>query len=155
MLAEYHDEQLPQSDASDTPLPSMDDIKRLQQAMLPHAVNPPDPSHFFAPGMYMRELTVPAGMLVVGKIHKHDHFLIVTKGRAIVASVFGREEVTAGHLSVSKAGVKRVVLAIEDTQFVTIHANATDTQDLDAIESAHIEHEQLAMPSREVQEALQ
>lgn len=123
-------------------------IIALQEAMLPIQCAQPEPTHFYAPGMYLRELTVPAGMLIVGKIHKHAHFLMVLKGRAAVVSEFGRMEVTAGHISVSPAGVKRAVLAIEDTQFVTVHVNPTDTQDLDVIEAAHIEPENLQLPKQ-------
>lgn len=107
--------------------------------------------------MYARELTVPAGMLIVGKIHKHAHFLFVLKGRAQVVSEFGSEEVTSGHISVSPAGVKRAVLALEDTLFVTVHVNKEDSQDLEIIEAEHIEPETLpqALPCGATMEALQ
>jgi quercetin dioxygenase-like cupin family protein len=126
-------------------LPTRAQIIELQTAIIESGltVEPPDPTHFFAKGMYMRELTVPAGMRLVGKIHLHEHFLIVTKGRAEVISEFGRATVEAGHLSISPAGVKRVVVALEDTQFVTIHLNPTNTNDLEFIEMEHIEPEEL------------
>ena len=106
--------------------------------MLQEPAEMPEPVHFFAPGMYLRRLVVPAGMLIVGKTHRHDHFLIVTTGRALVISEFGRDEVMTGHVSVSKAGVKRAVLALEDTDFLTVHLNANDSQDLEVIETEHI-----------------
>jgi hypothetical protein len=120
---------------------SRDQILRLQEAMIPLESTQPDPTHFFAPGMYLRELTVPAGMLMVGKIHKHAHFLMVLQGRAEVQSEFGCMTVEAGHISVSPPGVKRVVLALEDTKFVTVHVNPSNTQDLEIIEAEHIESE--------------
>ncbi len=125
--------------------PTREQIVQLQEAMLPIQCPQPEPTHFFAPGMYLRELTVPAGMLLVGKIHKHTHFLVVTKGKAEVISEFGRSIVEPGHISVSQAGVKRVVLALEDTQFITIHLNSTDTQDLAVVEAEHIEPEVLGI----------
>lgn len=132
----------------------MEQIQALQAAMRPIETEQPQPNHFFAPGMYARELTVPAGMLIVGKIHKHAHFLFVLKGRASVVSNLGREVVHAGHISVSQAGVKRIVLALEDTQFVTVHVNKEDSQDLQVIEAEHIQEEpvsQLDMqPKQEV-----
>jgi len=99
--------------------------------------------------MYLRELTIPAGMLMVGKIHKHAHFLMVLKGRAEVVSEFGRMIVEAGHISVSPPGVKRIVLALEEVQFVTVHVNPTDTEDLTVIEAEHIEAEILGLASPE------
>lgn len=125
--------------------PTREQIVQLQEAMLPIQCTQPEPTHFFAPGMYLRELTVPAGMLLVGKIHKHTHFLVVTKGKAEVISEFGRMIVGPGHISVSQAGVKRIVLALEDTQFITVHLNSTDTQDLAIVEAEHIEPEVLGI----------
>ena len=127
------------------PVPTREQITLLQEAMLPIQSDQPEPKHFFAPGMYLRELTIPAGMLMVGKIHKHGHFLMVLKGRAEVISEFGRMTVEAGHISVSPPGVKRIVLALEEVQFVTVHLNPTDTEDLVLIEAEHIEREELGL----------
>lgn len=128
-----------------TPVPTREQIVKLQEAMLPIQSEQPEPTHFFAPGMYLRELTIPAGMLMVGKIHKHAHFLMVLKGRAEVISEFGRMVVEAGHISVSPPGVKRIVLALEEVQFVTVHVNPSDTEDLTVIEAEHIEAETLGL----------
>lgn len=135
--------------------PTREQIVRLQEAMLPHQTEQPEPTHFFAPGMYLRELTVPAGMLLVGKTHLHAHFLVVTKGRAEVISEFGRTVVEPGHISVSHAGVKRVVLALEDTQFITVHLNPSDTEDLTIIEAEHIAPEVLEIAAPQKQGELQ
>jgi quercetin dioxygenase-like cupin family protein len=123
------------------PPPSRAQIESLQAAMLPIATAMPEAVHHFAPGMYGREFSMPAGMLVVGKIHKHGHLMMVVKGRATVIDEFGRYEVAAGFVQCSRPGAKRVVLAHEDTTFVTVHLNHSDTQDLVAIEAEHIEPE--------------
>jgi hypothetical protein len=123
------------------PPPSRERIERLQAEMLPHACAMPQAVHHFAPGMYGREFSMPAGMLVVGKIHRHAHLMMCVKGRATVVDEFGRYEVSAGFVQTSKPGAKRVVLAHEDTVFVTVHLNPSDTQDLCAIEAEHIEPE--------------
>jgi quercetin dioxygenase-like cupin family protein len=121
--------------------PTREQIERLQATMLPIATAMPEAVHHFAPGMYGREFSMPAGMLVVGKIHKHGHIMMVVKGRATVLDEFGRYEVAAGFVQASRPGAKRVVLAHEDTTFVTVHLNPTDTQDLVLIEAEHIEPE--------------
>ena len=41
-----------------------------------------EPVHRFAPGLYVRELTVPAGCVIVGKVHKHESVNILVKGSA-------------------------------------------------------------------------
>jgi len=127
---------------------SKSDIQRLQSAMLPIQTEQPEPLHYFAKGMYLRELTVPAGMLIVGKTHLHEHLLVVVSGEAEIISEFGREVVKGGHISTSQAGVKRVVLAKEDTKFLTLHLNPTDTQDLEVIENEHIMKEELLLDNQ-------
>lgn len=122
-------------------LPTRAMIQRLQSEMVPFATELPQPDHIFHPGWYERRLLVPAGMLIVGKIHKHAHPVGVIYGRALIISEFNHQEVGPGFLDVSSAGVKRVVLAIDDTLFFTIHANPTDTRDLAQIEADHIEPE--------------
>lgn len=135
-------------------IPSRENILDLQSAMLQKQVDLPDPIHRFAPGMYMRELTIPSGMIVVGKTHRHAHFLMVLSGRAHVVSEFGGDILEAGHISVSLPGVKRVVLALEDTRFITIHVNKDDSEDLEIIEAEHIEPEPMFALQKEEMEKL-
>lgn len=81
--------------------------------------------HSFAPGMYSREICLPAGTFIVGKIHKHAHLNIVTKGRVTVVTEFGKREihVTDGPITfTSDAGTKRALYVHEDTIWITIHA---------------------------------
>lgn len=122
-------------------IPTRQQITDLASALVGEGLScePPEPSHFFCDGMYLRELVVPAGMMLVGKEHKHQHFLIVTKGLAEIASPLGRATVSAGHVSVSQPGEQRVVIAIEETTFLTVHLNLDNGQDLEAIEINHIE----------------
>ena len=41
--------------------------------------------HFFADGMYIRKITMPAGLLVTSARHKTRHPFFVFKGRLVVA----------------------------------------------------------------------
>lgn len=102
-------------------------------------------THSFASGMYVREIFLPAGVIVVGKIHKHDHPNFLMKGKVSVFTESGGVEViTAPKSMISPAGTKRVVYAHEDTVWVTVHK--TDSQDL-----AEIEEETIAKTYEEVQ----
>lgn len=129
--------------------PTRQKIQELQQSMLELRCDMPEAEHFFAPGMYGRRFSMPAGMLVVGKIHKHAHLMVVLKGRAEIVTEFGRDMVEAGHVSVSQPGAKRVVLALEDTIFMTVHHNPEDVEDLDEIEAQHIEDEEFKLEYHE------
>lgn len=128
-------------------LPTREQILVLQAAMFPIQCEMPEAVHHYAAGMYAREFSMPAGMTVVGKKHLHQHFMMVLKGRARVVTEFDDTEVVAPFIHVSQPGAKRVVYAIEDTTFVTVHLNPSDTHDLDVIEAEHIEPEGDAMRS--------
>jgi hypothetical protein len=115
----------------------------------------PEAIHHFIPGVYCREFTMPAGMAVVGKIHKHSHPMMVTKGKAEVVTEFGRDLVQAGFCAVSPPGAKRIVVALEETTFMTFHHNPDDCDDLEIIESRHIEDEDFKVEyHKNAQEAL-
>ena len=84
-------------------------------------------THYFTDGAYARELKMPAGALIVGKIHKHAHLNFITTGKVAVATEFGEEIFTAPHTFVSLPGTKRVVYILEDTTWTTVHVtNETD-----------------------------
>lgn len=91
--------------------------------------------HSFADGIYVREIFLPKGVLVVGKIHKHEHPNFILKGEVTVFTESGGcERIKAPCSMISPAGTKRAVLAKEDTVWVTVHSNPTNTQDLKELE---------------------
>jgi hypothetical protein len=135
--------------------PTKEKIQQLQEAMLEARCDMPEAIHHFLPGVYCREFTMPAGMLVIGKIHKHTHPMMVIKGRAQIITEFDNTLVEAGFCAVSPPGAKRVVYAFEETTFVTFHHNPEDTQDLEVIEATHIEDEDFQLEyHKAVQELL-
>ena len=89
--------------------------------------------HVFAEGTYSREITMPEGMLIVGRIHKHAHVNIISKGRCRVLTEFGSEELAAPCIFVSHEGTKRVVYIIEDTVWTTVHSNPTNETDVNKL----------------------
>jgi quercetin dioxygenase-like cupin family protein len=96
-------------------------------------------THHFAPGMYLREIEIPAGSLVVGKIHKEEHLVVLLQGALrLYTEAGGMQEVRAPMVLVSPPGAKRAALALEDVRWVTCHANPADTHDLEALEEAII-----------------
>lgn len=90
-------------------------------------------THRFADGVYAREMFIPAGTVIVGKIHKFGHLNVITKGKCVVLTEFGTETLEAPHTFISKPGTKRVVGAIEDTVWTTFHGVGKET-DLSKIE---------------------
>ena len=100
-------------------------------------------THRFVNGCYLREIFMPKGSRVIGKIHATEHFNIVLAGECTVITAEGIEEIKAPHTFISKAGVQKVVIVHEDCQWQTIHL--TDKKDLDEIEKEVIveEYDQL------------
>lgn len=112
-------------------------ITGLQEQILvsPHSLTEDScpVKHVFAPGMYAREMSIPKGILLIGKIHRGSHINIVSKGSIRVLTEQGTQVITAPCSFVSEGGTKRVGIALEDTVWTTIHA--THSTDLAVIES--------------------
>ena len=88
--------------------------------------------HHFSKDLYAREITIPKGTFVVGKIHKHQNLNILSKGKLALLSIEGAKIVEAPFTVVSPPGVKRVAYALEECVWTTIHS--TSETDLEKIE---------------------
>ena len=77
------------------PLVSVPDLTHRQklERLQEHATNFPQVvcpiQNYFAPGIYAREMTIPAGTTVVGAVHKTENLAIISKGRLLVATPDG------------------------------------------------------------------
>jgi len=80
--------------------------------------------HHFAPGVYVRELVVPKGMIVIGRVHKFDHVFMVIKGSAMVWSSDkkGLTRIDAPLIIQASKGTQKVVKTLSDCIFVTSHS---------------------------------
>ena len=94
--------------------------------------------HFFANGLYARELFIPAGTCAVGKIHRHEQMTMVLGDVTIVTPGEEPRRITSCEVFVSPAGIKRAVYAHSDTFFTTFHANPDNLDDVDALEAVLI-----------------
>jgi len=117
------------------PPPTRDQIERLESFMIEAPQLQIEPVHHFAHGIYAREITIPAGTLLTGKVHSTEHLNIVSSGSIVVWTEDGMKQVDAPFTMVSRPGTKRVGLAITDTVWTTIHANPTNTHDLVQLEA--------------------
>lgn len=105
-------------------------------------------NHYFAKGLYVRELFIPKGTLFTGKIHKTEHINIIPKGDITVWTESGMQRLNGPHIFVSQPGTKRVGLAHEDTIWVNIHH--TFETDLSKIELDLIQDEKLYLELKEL-----
>lgn len=88
--------------------------------------------HLFGDGLYIRKITMPAGMLLTSKIHKKTHPYFILQGDVTVLTEEGEVRIKAPYAGMTKAGTKRVLYIHEETVWVTVHA--TTETDLGKIE---------------------
>ena len=95
--------------------------------------------HSFSEGIYVREIFIPKGTFIAGKIHKHEHPNFLMSGIVKVITEGKGEELLTGPLSIiSEPGTKRALYSITDLVWITVHANPTNTQDLAELEKTVI-----------------
>lgn len=126
-------------DAERAQLPTLEKLRALESAI---ATLPPvelRTEHVFAKGIYLRELWIPAGTFLTGKLHKTEHISICAMGEISVLTPTGMKRVQAPYVSVCPAGTKRAAYTHTDTLWINVHA--TDERDIDKLESDLIEYE--------------
>ena len=92
-------------------------------------------THHFAPGVYMREIFIPKGTTLTGKIHKTEHMNILSQGEMSVWTEDGVKRLKSSTVIKSSPGIKRVGFAHEDSVWITVHPNVDGETDVEKIEN--------------------
>jgi hypothetical protein len=112
-------------------LRKQDDIVKLQTLMLRGDTLELEVKHHFSDGLYARELFIPAGVCLVGALHKTTHLYTVVKGRCKVSSQFGNLDIEAPFMGETIPGTKRVIYAETDCVWIGFHpTNLTDVDEI-------------------------
>ena len=112
-------------------LSTQDDIIKLQSLMLKGDTVDLNVKHHFSEGLYARELFIPAGVCLVGALHKTTHLYMVVKGRCKVSSQFGNLDIEAPFMGETIPGTKRVIYAETDCVWIGFHpTNLTDVDEI-------------------------
>lgn len=106
----------------DKPTSMLDKVQALQAEVSKLPQYEPETKHYFHGGMYCREVFRHAGVLVVGAVHKKEHFYLIVSGTVAITTDDGVQEVAGPHLFLSKPGTKRAVFAVTDALCMTFHA---------------------------------
>lgn len=122
-------------------------IEALERDLLRYPQGQCPVDHHFAPGVYVRSITMRKGQAVIGHEHLTEHVNIVSCGRALVSQNGGPiQEIVGPCIFVSKPGVRKMLVILEDMLFTTIHP--TSETNLEVIEmqtirksEAYLEHE--------------
>lgn len=89
--------------------------------------------HAFAPGIYIRQVTLPAGAMVIGHRHRSAHLNIMLKGRMTLFNDDGsRSELIAPVVCVAQPGRKT---AFVHEEVIWLNLYATDETDAEKIEA--------------------
>ena len=119
-------------------------VEALQSELAKLPQYQPETKHYFHGGMYCREVFRHAGVLVVGAVHKKEHFYLIVSGTVAITDREGNvQEVTGPHLFQSKPGTKRAVYAVTDALCMTFHA--IDATTVEAAEAELVELEPSSM----------
>lgn len=86
--------------------------------------------HSFTPGLYSREIFMPAGTMLTSKVHKTEHPYVILEG---IVSVYidgvGVEILASGHSGITKAGTRRALVIEEDCRWVTFHPLSAEEEE--------------------------
>ena len=107
-------------------LEQFNDTGELAQMMLVDNV-----TNHIVDGLYVRELLIPKGSLIISRVHKRPLVNVISKGEVVVIDSNGRNEYTAPCTFISPAGTQRVVFALEESVWNTAHiTNVSDPDEL-------------------------
>jgi len=120
-----------------------DKVKALQEELVKLPQYEPLTKHTFHGGMYCREVWRPAGVLVVGKVHKKEHFYMIVYGTVAITTDDGVKSITGPCLLSSMPGTKRAVYAETDTLCMTFHR--TDLTTVEEAEAEMVEEDESDM----------
>lgn len=91
-------------------------------------------THKFADQVYIRQMDMKKGQVVVGSIHNHSHVWFLMTGNVTINNNGEIVEHVAPCYTVSGPNAKRVIYAHEDSIFINVHKNPSNTRDVKKLE---------------------
>lgn len=115
--------------------PSRAKIEALEGFMLDQPQVEIPVVHRFAPGLYIREITIPADTLMTGRVHKFEHFSAMVSGEMSTLIDGTIKRVSGYQPFIAPAGTKRVGYTHTPVVWVTCHHNPENLRDIEQIEA--------------------
>lgn len=112
------------------------DIETLEERCLLQDQADCPVQHHFGPGVYMREVFLPAGALVIGHAHREASMNIMLKGEMVLLVDGQVSVVRAPFMTVSQPG-RKVAYVLEDTVWMNVHA--TEETDIAKLEARYVD----------------
>lgn len=123
------------------PSPSREELKALERAIVQLPPADTSETHHFADGIYGREMFIPAGTVLTGKVHRFSTLNVLIEGEITVTTPQGMRRLRAPAVFVSPPGGKKAGFAHTDVRWLNVHP--TEETDLAVIEQQFIEPEEL------------
>lgn len=78
--------------------------------------------HFFTDGMYCREMTVPAGTLMIGREHSKSSFNILSKGVMLIKESLEDEGtlIKAPFIAITGPGTQKLGYSLTECTFINV-----------------------------------
>lgn len=112
-------------------IPMREKVERLEEEIcnLPQVDCPV--RHYFAPGMYAREITIPKGVVLTGAVHKTENLVILSRGALRLVTNAGTVDIYAPHAMTCQPGTKNAAIALEEAVWTNFFP--TTETDLDKL----------------------
>lgn len=91
-------------------------------------------THILQPGVYIREMFLPAGTLFLGRAHRYGHECRLVSGSVIHITAEGKQMISAPFTMHTVPGYHMVLYAMTDAVGRTIHPNSADSHDTQLME---------------------
>jgi hypothetical protein len=119
-------------------------LSQKVETLLSHTLTLPQvdcqTNHYFGPGIYIREMTIPAGSLIIGKPHRKEHMCVMLQGKMIFVSADGEKKELVAPLTFVGGPGRKIAYILEDTVFQNILA--TDETDIEVLENMLVDNTQ-------------
>src|ERR1700722_6271087 len=121
-----------------------DKVNFLEAEMYKHPQREIPIKHSFSPGVYAREITIPADTLLTGRVHKYAQLNILSGGEISVLTENGVVRGRAPFTVVSPPGTKRIAYAHTECTWTTIlHTDETDPDKIEELFTVATDQEYL------------
>lgn len=112
-------------------------VENLEAEMLKYEQVPCPVYHHFSPGLYTREINMPAGSLVIGHRQKTSHLNIFLKGKVLMLNDDGSTTQIDAPMIFTGNPVRKVGYMLEDVVWLNIYH--TEERDINKLEEMYAE----------------
>lgn len=128
-------------------------IQSLESQMLKHDQVECPVIHRFGPGTYMREVSMPAGAMVVGHYQNLEHTNIFLQGSMTLLMDGIVSEISAPMIFVAKPG-RKIAKIHTDCVWINVYPNVENEQDIESLEAKFLTKSDTFKISEETKNAL-